>query len=90
MLTCASAPKHSTIALEVNIIGECCLPPRTGPHQETKLLTQRNDLLKTQLPQQIFLAAAAAAAACVSAENLSAVLEGNNTPGHRTLTSINS
>ena len=85
MLTCASAPKHSTIALEVNIIGECCLPPRTGPHQETKLLTHRNDLLKIQLTQQIFLAAEAR----VFAENLSTVLEGKNTQGYGTLILIN-
>ena len=67
VLASTSAPENSTIAWEANFIGECCLPPRTGPHQETKLLTQCNDLLKTQLQQQIFLAAESS----VFAENLS-------------------
>ena len=83
---CSRTQHNCRSALEANIIGECCLHPRTGPHQETKLLTQRNDLLKTLLQLQIFLAAEES----FFEENLSAVLRGDNTPGHRTLTSINS
>ena len=82
MLAGTSAPEHRTIALEVNFVGECCLPPRTGSHQETELLTQHNDLLQIQLLQQIFLPVEV----CVFAEKLSAVFRGKNTEGITVIT----
>ena len=86
--TRTSAPEHRIIALEAissenaaSHPGHDC--PRAPDDQETELLAQRDDLLKTQLQQQIFLAIEARIIS-IFAEKPAPVSRGKNTQRHNT------